>query len=214
MKKYLCEGIGTLVLVFCGCFAATAAGAFGMGMDLVVGSLAFGFSIVAMFFTIGKISGCHLNPAVSFAMFLDKRLSGKDFIGYVISQFIGALVGAALLFFVFNASSKIAPSITQIGIGANGYGDVSAFGIDMTGAIIVEVVLTFIFVLAVLGSTANKNTAPYAGIIIGLSLALVHCVGIPLTGTSVNPARSFGPAVMSLVGLGNDLDNDRILLSS
>lgn len=203
MKKYLCEAIGTLVLVFFGCGAACITGTL-YNMSPVVTPFAFGFAIVAMAFVIGDISGCHVNPAVSFAMFLDKRLSGKDFAGYVIAQFIGALIGSALLFYLMSCSSIVSQyGIEQFGIGANGFDSASTFGIGMAPAIVVEVILTFVFVLAVLGSTANKKTAPYAGIIIGLSLALVHIIGIPLTGTSVNPARSFGPALMSFIALGD-----------
>lgn len=203
MKKYICEALGTCVLVLIGCGTAAITGTL-YGVSPIVTPLAFGLSIVAMAFAIGSVSGCHLNPAVSLAMFLDKRLSDKDLLFYLIAQFVGALVGAALLF-VFLSTSDIVSQygIAQFGLGCNGFGEASQFGTNMIGAIIAEVILTFVFVLTVLGVTANKKAAGYAGIVIGLTLTLVHIIGIPLTGTSVNPARSFGPALMMLITSGD-----------
>lgn len=191
MKKYGAECFGTFVLTLFGCGSAAIAGAtlgtFGIAM-------AFGLSIVAMAFVIGNVSGCHINPAVSFGLFLDKRLSAKDLIGYWVAQFIGGIIAAAVLMLIISMCDL--GGVLATGLGCNGYDAASSVGITMIGAVIVEIILTCIFVLSVLGSTADEKTAPFAGIIIGLTLAFVHIMGIPLTGTSVNPARSFGPALM------------------
>ncbi|WP_139652886.1 aquaporin [Raoultibacter phocaeensis] len=191
IKKYAAEAFGTCVLTLFGCGSAAVAGA-------VLGTLgiafAFGLSIIAMAFVIGNVSGCHINPAVSFGLFLDKRLSGKDLAGYWIAQFIGGIVGAGILYFIISSSTALG-GVAATGLGCDGYGAASSVGLGLAGALVVEVILTCIFVLSVLGSTANEKTAPYAGIIIGLTLTFVHIMGIPLTGTSVNPARSFGPAL-------------------
>lgn len=194
MKKYAAEAFGTCVLTLFGCGSAAIAGSILGTLGI---AMAFGLSIIAMAFVIGNISGCHINPAVSFGMFLDKRLSGKDLAGYWVAQFIGGIVAAAILFFIIQ-SSWFLGGVGMTGLGANGYEAASSVGLSLGGAIVVEVILTCIFVLAALGSTANEKTAPYAGIIIGLTLTFVHIMGIPLTGTSVNPARSFGPALMML----------------
>jgi len=188
MKKYLAEVIGTFVLVFMGCGAAMLLGVGAEGGHLAV-AFAFGLSIVAMAYVIGGVSGCHINPAVSLSMFLDKRLSAKDFIGYVIAQVIGAIAGAALLFLMVEAFGVA--DLTG-GFGSNAVGD-----LGIGGAFVVEIVLTFIFVLTILGVTAKEKTANVAGLVIGLTLVFVHIVGIPLTGTSVNPARSLGPAIFA-----------------
>ena len=189
MKKYAAEAFGTFVLTLFGCGSAAVAGA---TLGTLGIAMAFGLSIVAMAFVIGNVSGCHINPAVSFGLFLDKRLSGKDLVGYWVAQFVGGIVAAAVLALVISMCDL--GGVAATGLGCDGYGAASAVGISLVGALIVEVILTCIFVLSVLGSTADERTAPYAGIIIGLTLAFVHIMGIPLTGTSVNPARSFGPA--------------------
>ncbi len=194
MKKYAAEAFGTCVLTLFGCGSAAIAGSILGTLGI---AMAFGLSIIAMAFVIGNISGCHINPALSFGMFLDKRLSGKDLAGYWVAQFIGGIVAAAILFFIIQ-SSWFLGGVGMTGLGANGYEAASSVGLSLGGAIVVEVILSCIFVLAALGSTANEKTAPYAGIIIGLTLTFVHIMGIPLTGTSVNPARSFGPALMML----------------
>lgn len=191
MKKYAAEAFGTFVLTLFGCGSAAVAGA---TLGTLGIAMAFGLSIVAMAFVIGNVSGCHINPAVSFGLFLDKRLSGKDLIGYWIAQFIGGIVAAAVLALIIGMCDL--GGVLTTGLGCDGYDAASAVGISAVGAVIVEIVLTCIFVLSVLGSTADEKTAPFAGIIIGLTLAFVHIMGIPLTGTSVNPARSFGPALM------------------
>lgn len=192
MRKYLSEFIGTFVLVFIGCGAAAVTN----GVDGILGILgiafAFGLAIVAMAYSIGNISGCHVNPAVSLAMWINKKMDGRDFIGYVVSQVLGAVVAAALLKLIIGMCH---PAITSLG--TNGFDNFSSVHLDMIGAIIVEVVLTLIFVLAILGVTSKKEYSSVSGLVIGLSLVLVHIIGIPLTGTSVNPARSLGPALLA-----------------
>ena len=192
MKKYTAEFIGTFVLTFVGCGAAAISG----GIDGVLGvfgiAMAFGLSIVAMAYSIGNISGCHINPAVSLAMFLSKKLSAKDFGGYVVAQVLGGIAGAGLL---AGINSMCTPVLD--GLGTNGFDAASYVGLNMTGAIIIEVVLTLIFILAILGVTSTDKFGSVAGIVIGLTLAFVHIIGIPLTGTSVNPARSLGPAIFA-----------------
>lgn len=187
MKKYIAEFFGTAVLVFMGCGSAMVLGVGADGGHLAV-ALAFGLSIVATAYVIGGISGCHINPAVSLGVLLSKRMSLKDFCGYVVAQVLGGIAGAALLrlFVMFGM-----PDITG-GYGANG---VAVLGIG--GSLAIEVLLTFIFVLTILGVTGDEGKGSVAGIVIGLTLAFVHIVGIPLTGTSVNPARSIGPALFA-----------------
>lgn len=188
MKKYLCEFLGTCVLVLFGCGVAVLTKA-----DLVATSLAFGLSIVALAYTIGKVSGCHVNPAVSFAMWIDKRISTKDWILYTVAQVLGAIAGSGLLVLIFNSTT-----LTGVdALGANGFGELVGSEITMLGALIVEIILTFVFVLAVLGVTRDEKKENVAPIVIGLALVLVHLLGINLTGTSVNPARSLGPAIFA-----------------
>mgnify|MGYP000278486782 FL=1 len=191
MKKYLAELLGTFVLTFFGCGSAAIA-----GVDL--GNLgiafAFGLSIVAMAYAIGNVSGCHINPAVSLGVYLTGRMNGKDLAGYIVAQVIGAIIAALLLAALISMSDFT--SITATGLGANGYGDASAVGLNIWGALLTEIILTMVFVLTVLGATDGEKTGVIAGLIIGLTLTFVHIMGIPLTGTSVNPARSFGPALV------------------
>jgi aquaporin Z len=193
-KKYLAECFGTFVLTLFGCGSAAIAGSM---LGTVGIACAFGLSIIAMAFVIGNTSGCHINPAVSFGLFLDKRLSAKDLIGYWVSQFVGGILAALALFFIITQCSMLS-EVATTGLGCNGYDSASSVGLSMIGAVVVEVVLTCVFVLSVLGSTDNEKTAPFAGVIIGLTLVFVHIMGIPLTGTSVNPARSFGPALVMM----------------
>ncbi len=193
MKKYLSEFIGTLVLVLfaCGTAAVTATTA-APTVSYLLTALAFGLVIVAMAYSIGNISGCHINPAVSFAMLLSGKISTKDFVGYIVAQFAGAFAGAALLAWFIG---------TGKGLGANGL-----FEGDVLKSLAIEVVLTFVFVLAILGVTSRSTNAATTGLVIGLTLTLVHILGIYFTGTSVNPARSFGPALMlALAGEGTAL---------
>ena len=190
MKKYLCELIGTAVLVLFGCGTAVVSGG-----NLVATALAFGLTIIIMANAIGNISGCHINPAVSLAMFINKKMSAKEFGFYVLSQVIGAFVGAGILYFIMSSSDIY--DIDKFGLGTNGFGESSAWQIGLFAAFIVEVVLTFIFVYTILDVTSDEKKAPHAGIYIGLALIFVHLLVINLTGTSVNPARSLAPAIIA-----------------
>lgn len=190
MKKYFAEFLGTFVLVLFGCGVAAISGYY---VGVVGIALAFGLAVTACAYAIGDISGCHVNPAVSFAMYVNKRLSGKDFIGYVIAQFLGGIFGAGALAALIKASSI--GGVKQIGLGANGFLDASGIGVSMLGALIFEMVITAVFVFVVLVVT-RKEENKHAGIVVGLTLTLVHLLGIKVTGTSVNPARSFGPAIL------------------
>ncbi len=190
MKRYVCELIGTLVLVLFGCGSAAIAGSILGTLGI---ALAFGLSIVAMAYVIGDTSGCHINPAVSLGCLIDGRMTVKDFIFYVIFQCIGAIIGIAILFFMISQANL--GGVAATGLGANGFGAASSIGISMIGALVTEIVLTAVFVFTVLGVTASDKTANIAGIVIGLTLAFVHIMGIPITGTSVNPARSLAPAL-------------------
>ncbi len=197
MKKYFCEAIGTCVLVLFGCGAAVITG------NIVAIALAFGLSIVAMAYVIGDVSGCHVNPAVSLAMLINKKMTLKDFFFYVIAQVVGAFVGAGLLYLILHFSDAVAQAggILVVGLGTNGFGEASSLGINMWIALLVEVVLTFVFIYTILGVTSDEKKSSVAGIVIGLTLAFVHILGISLTGTSVNPARSLAPAtVMAIIG--------------
>ena len=191
MKRYISELIGTMVLVLFGCGSAAIAGS-------VLGNLgiafAFGLSIVAMAYVIGDISGCHINPAVSIGMWIDGRLETKDLILYIVFQCIGAIIGSALLALIINSAPSLGGYMAT-GLGQNGFGTASSVGLNVIGAVIVEIILTFVFVFTVLGVTKSEKTSSVAGIVIGLTLAFVHIMGIPLTGTSVNPARSLAPAL-------------------
>ena len=178
MKKYLCEFIGTAVLVLFGCGTAAITGG-----SLLVTALAFGLSIVAMAYVIGNVSGCHINPAITLGVFLTGRMSGKDAGMYMLFQVIGAFIGSAILY-------VISSGMGLEGTGANMYGEG-----NMVPAFVAELVFTFIFILVVLGSTSANAPAGFAGLAIGLSLVLIHIVCIPVTGTSVNPARSIAPAI-------------------
>jgi len=188
MKKYLSEFIGTFVLTFMGCGSAVFLGCAPAGGHLAV-ALCFGLSIVAMAYVIGGVSGCHINPAVSLAMFMRKKLSGRDFACYAASQSLGAIVAAAVLklFTSFGVSDLTGA------LGSNGIANAGGIG----GALIIEIILTFIFIFAILGVTSDERFSGAAGVVIGLTLTFVHIVGIPLTGTSVNPARSLGPALFA-----------------
>ena len=183
VKKYLAEFIGTFVLVFVACGTAAAVKCNGASPDAayLLTALAFGLVIVAMAYSIGNISGCHINPAVSIAMLISGKMSFKDFIGYVVAQFLGATAGAALLIPFLGVKS---------GLGTNGL-----FNGNIGLSFLIEVILTAIFVIAILGVTSKPEFGNVAGLVIGFALVLVHILGIHFTGTSVNPARSFGPAL-------------------
>ncbi|MFZ4592345.1 MAG: aquaporin Z [Ignavibacteria bacterium] len=190
MKKYLAEMIGTMVLVLIGCGSAVIAG----GQIGFLGiSFAFGFSVLAMAYGIGSISGCHINPAVTVGALVAGRISAKDAGMYVVFQIIGAIIGAGVLYYI--ASGLQGYNINTNGLGQNGFGEFSPMKYSMAAGFVAEVVLTFIFLIVILGATSSKAPAGFAGIPIGISLVIIHLVGIPITGTSVNPARSIGPAL-------------------
>ena len=195
MKKYLAECIGTATLVILGCGTAMLVGcSAATGSGYLLTALAFGLAIVAMAYCIGNISGCHINPAVSLAVFINRGITAMEFCGYVIAQIVGAFVGSFLLWGIFAAGNV--PDMTG-GFGANGTAGV---GGSILAALLVEVVLTFIFVLAIMGVTSKKaGHGSFGGLTIGLTLVLVHILGIGLTGTSVNPARSIAPAVVAAI---------------
>lgn len=191
MKKYLAEMVGTMVLVLMGCgsavFAGSVADTVGAGVGTLGVALAFGLAVVAMAYTIGGISGCHINPAITLGVYLSGRMSGKDAGMYMIFQVIGAVIGSAVLFALVSSGAHDGPTAT----GSNSFKE--GMGLQ---AFIAEAVFTFIFVLVVLGTTdSRKGAGNFAGLAIGLSLVLIHIVCIPITGTSVNPARSIGPAL-------------------
>ncbi len=188
MKKYLAEMIGTFVLTFLGCGTAVALSC-GTDTASVVGTaVAFGLSVVAMAYAIGGISGCHINPAITLGVFLSGRMNAKDCGVYMVFQVIGAILASLMLYCVTSTVSGTLTSSTLTGANACSFG--------VTNGLIVEIVLTTIFVLVVLGTTdAKKGAGNFAGLAIGLSLILIHLVGFRFTGTSVNPARSIGPAL-------------------
>ncbi|MBQ9375695.1 MAG: aquaporin [Ruminococcus sp.] len=193
MKKYFAEFIGTMVLVIMGCGTAMLLGCNNPG-GYALTAFAFGLVIVAMAYCIGNISGCHINPAVSLGVLLNGGMTAVDFIGYVISQCLGAFVGSGLLTVVFKLG-KIKDMT-----GAKGSNGLAGVHDSILAGLLVEIGLTFIFVIAILGVTSKKaNHGSFGGVVIGFTLTLVHILGIGLTGTSVNPARSFGPAFMSLI---------------
>ncbi len=191
IKRYLAEMLGTMVLVLMGCGSAVLAGANGMtGVGLLGISFAFGLSVLTMVYAIGSISGCHINPAITFAMLINKKINVKDATMYMVFQIIGAIAGAGILYWI--AMGNPAYSIETNGLGAN---FTSTYSI--ASGFVAEVVFTFIFLLVIFGATSSKAPAGFAGIAIGLALTLIHIVCIPITGTSVNPARSIGPAIFA-----------------
>ncbi|MBR6760598.1 MAG: aquaporin [Oscillospiraceae bacterium] len=195
MKKYVAEIFGTAALVILGCGTAMLVGCdAASGCGYLLTALAFGLTIVGMAYCVGNISGCHINPAVSLGVLINGGMSVKDFFGYVISQCIGALAGSGILAAIFELGDK--KDMTG-GFGSNGLGGV---GGSAVAGLLVEIVLTFFFVLTILGVTSKKaNHGSFGGVVIGFTLVLVHILGIGLTGTSVNPARSFGPALVAAI---------------
>lgn len=191
MKRYLAEAVGTFVLVFGGCGSAVLAGD---KIGFLGVSLAFGLSLLVMAYTIGPISGCHINPAVTVGLLLSKKFEARYALGYVVAQNVGAVIGAGVLL----AIAKGLPAgydPVAAGFAANGYAEHSPAHYSLCAALLVEIVLTAFLVLTVLGATDINAPVGFAGIPIGLVLVLIHLVGIPVTNTSVNPARSVGPAV-------------------
>jgi aquaporin Z len=192
MKKYLAELLGTFVLVFIGTGSAVVAG---KNIGFLGIALAFGISVLVMVYAIGQISGCHINPAITIAMLLNGKIPAKDAIIYIIVQCIGAIIASMLLLAIMTGLPGY--DITTNNLGANGYGAGYLGGYSLTSAFITEVVMTFIFLMIIFGATSSKAPAGFAGIAIGFALAMIHMVSIPITGTSVNPARSLGPALVA-----------------
>lgn len=193
MKKLIAEFIGTLWLVLGGCGSAVLAAGFpDVGIGFVGVALAFGLTVVTMAYAIGHISGCHLNPAVSIGLWMGGRFDGKDLIPYIIAQITGAIAGAAILYIIVTGQVGY-ESIG--GFAANGYGEHSPGGYGMTSALVTELVMTFIFLFVILGATHSKAPKYLAGLAIGLCLTLIHLISIPVTNTSVNPARSISQAL-------------------
>ncbi len=190
-KKYAAELFGTFVLVLTGCGSAVIAGS-QIGYYGI--SFAFGLALLAMVYAIGSISGCHINPAVSLSMLVRRKITAKDTVFYIVFQCIGAIVAAGVLYFI--AAGNPSYSLAINGLGQNGYDLASPSGYSMVSVFAAEVILTFVFLIVIHGSTSEKVPKGFAGISIGLSLVLIHLVGIPISGTSVNPARSLGPALI------------------
>jgi aquaporin Z len=189
-KKYIAELIGTMVLVLMGCGSAVIAG---YAIGNVGIAFAFGLAVLAMVYAIGAISGCHINPAISISMFVAGKLSAKDTALYVVFQCVGAIIGAGILYSIAVGQPNFDIAIN--GLGQNGYGTASPAHYNLVSAFIAEIVLTFIFLLVIFGSTSERAPKGFAGLAIGLTLVLIHLVAIPIDGTSVNPARSLGPAL-------------------
>ena len=182
MKKYISEFMGSLILVLLGCGVAAITGG-----SILVTALAFGLTIIVMSYLIGNISGCHLNPAVSLSMLLSKRISLKDFIYYIISQILGCFCGSAILALLLGSFDVL---------GANSYGGLGQLADTIWIALLIETILSFIFITVILNITSKKEYNSISGIIIGTTLILLHLMGIPFTGLSVNPARSLAPALL------------------
>lgn len=199
MKKLFAEFIGTLSLVLFGCGAAvvsgiTASGPAGLGLLGI--SLAFGLAVVAMAYTIGPISGCHINPAITIGMLVAKKITVADAIGYIIAQFLGAVAGAGILYTIISGRNDF-EGLKEWALGSNGWGEGYLGNYSTTAAFITEAVMTCLFLLVIFATTSTKGSGPLTGLAIGITLVLIHMVAIPVTGTSVNPARSFGPAVFA-----------------
>ena len=199
IRKFAAELLGTAVLVYFAVGAATLSFGFGgaglsFAAGVVVTALTFGLVLLALAYVLGPISGCHINPAVTIGAWLAGRIPTAEAVGYWIAQIVGGILGALQLWGTFNCSPIYRTSIQ--GLGANGYGSLSHIHINAGGAFLIEVVMTALFVFAVLGATSKTANPATAGIVVGFSLAIVNLVGIPVTGTSVNPARSLGPALI------------------
>ena len=193
MKKLVAEFTGTLWLVLGGCGSAVLAAGFPeLGIGFVGVSIAFGLTVLTMVYSIGHISGCHLNPAVSVGLWIGGRFDKKDLLPYILAQVLGGIAGAAILYFI--ASGKQGFDLAD-GFAANGFGAHSPDGYGMTAALLTEVVMTFMFLIVILGATHSKAPKGFAGIAIGLALTLIHLISIPVTNTSVNPARSTSQAI-------------------
>jgi aquaporin Z len=192
MRKWLAELIGTFALVLIGCGSAVIAGGHIGFMGI---SFAFGLAVLAMVYAIGPISGCHINPAITVSMLVAGKISAKDCVGYIVAQCVGGIIAGAVLLMI--ASGKADYSVATAGLGQNGYGLHSPAQYSLAACFVAELVLTAIFLFVIFGSTHESAPKGFAGLAIGLSLVFIHLVGIPITGTSVNPARSLGPAVFA-----------------
>ncbi len=194
MKKLIAEFIGTLWLVLGGCGAAVLAAGFPeLGIGFVGVSLAFGLTVVTMAYAIGHISGCHLNPAVTLGLWAGGRFESKEVFPYILAQVLGGLAGASILYII--ATGQAGYEIG--GFASNGYGEASPGGFNMTAALVTEIVMTFMFLFIILGVTHKKGFAGFGGLAIGLALTLIHLISIPVTNTSVNPARSTSQALFA-----------------
>lgn len=194
MNKLVAEFIGTLWLVLGGCGSAVLAAAYPeLGIGFAGVSIAFGLTVLTMAYAIGHISGCHLNPAVSFGLWAGGRFATKDLLPYITAQVLGGIAGAGILYLI--ASGK--PGFEIGGFASNGYGEFSPGGYGMVAALVCEIVMTFMFLIIILGATHSKAPAGFAGIAIGLALTLIHLISIPVTNTSVNPARSTSQAIFA-----------------
>lgn len=194
MKKLVAEFIGTLWLVLGGCGSAVLAAGFPeLGIGFVGVAFAFGLTVVTMAYAIGHISGCHLNPAVSIGLWMGGRFDSKDLVPYIIAQVLGGLAGAAILYSI--ATGKAGVDLG--GFASNGFGEASPGGYSMMSALITEIVMTFFFLIVILGATHPKAPAGFGGLAIGLALVLIHLISIPVTNTSVNPARSTSQAIFA-----------------
>jgi aquaporin Z len=194
MKKYLAEFIGTAWLVLGGCGSAVLAAAYPeLGIGFVGVAIAFGLTVLTMAYAIGHISGCHLNPAVSLGLWVGGRFDKKDLLPYMVSQVLGGLAGASILYLIATGQAGFEIG----GFASNGYGEHSPGGYSLMAALITEIVMTFMFLFIILGSTYPKSPKGFAGIAIGLGLTLIHLISIPVTNTSVNPARSISQAMFA-----------------
>lgn len=192
-RKYIAEGLGTMFLVLMGCGSAVIAG---VEIGNVGIALAFGLTVLVMVYAIGPLTGCHINPAITVAMWVDKKIDTADAAGYITAQFVGALIGSALLYMILNGQASY--NLAYQGLGQNGFGAASPMGYGLWAALLAEFIFTALFLFVICGATSAKAPKGFAGVAIGLCLVLIHIVGIPVTGVSVNPARSFGPAMMML----------------
>jgi aquaporin Z len=198
MKKYFAEFIGTFSLVLFGCGSAVISGMSSTGpngIGILGIAMAFGFAVVAMAYAIGGISGCHINPAVTIGVLTAGKISVKDAAGYLVSQFIGGILGAGMLYLIVSGRPDFV--MKEWGLGSNGWGPGYLAEYNIASAIIIEIVMTFLFVFVILATTSKFGNSVMAGLAIGITLMLIHLVTIPVTGTSVNPARSLGPAIFA-----------------
>ena len=201
MKKYAAEFIGTFSLVLFGCGAAAISGNIALadtglsGVGILGVAIAFGFAVVAMAYAIGGISGCHINPAVTIGVLIAGKIEVKDAIGYIIAQCLGAILGAGILYLII--SGRPGFTMGEWALGSNGYGEGYLGQYHLLSAFVIEAVMTFLFIFVILGTTSKFGNGAMAGLAIGVTLMLIHLVTIPVTGTSVNPARSLGPAIFA-----------------